>query len=327
MLDAKTVHVHDILAELDTEFPESRPHQQISRSRTILVTPLLREGVSIGAIMIRRTEVLPFSDKQIKLLETFADQAVIAIENVRLFKELEERNRQITEALEQQTATSEILRVIASSPTDIQPVLDGVATSAARLCDANDAQIRLLDGNILQQVASYGTMPATESRVVSRGFLGGRAILDRRTIHVHDLDALRETEYPETPTHGNRTGVAVPLLRKGSPIGVINIRRLEVRPFSDKQIKLLETFASQAVIAIENVRLFQELETRTRELGRSVGELQALGEVGQAVSSTLDLETVLNTIVARAVQLSAAHGGLVYEYDATREAFSRIRGA
>ena len=129
-------------------------HQKISGSRTILVTPLLREGVSIGSIMIRRTEVRPFTDKQIKLLETFASQAVIAIENVRLFKELDTRNRQLTEALEQQTATSEILRVIASSPTDIQPVLDVVAENAARLCGATDAQIIVSRGDFLRTVAS-----------------------------------------------------------------------------------------------------------------------------------------------------------------------------
>ena len=211
-------------------------------------------GDFIGALSARRIEVRPFTPAQIKLLETFADQAVIAIENVRLFNELKE-------SLEQQTATNEILGVIASSPTDIQPVLNAVTENAARLCDATDAQIRLVDGNMLQHVAAYGPMRATPSRVISRGFTGGRAIVDRRTIHIHDLEAVREVEYPETPIHGYRTVLAVPLLRKDTPIGVINIRRLEVRPFSDKQIKLLETFAAQAVIAIENVRLFKEFKS------------------------------------------------------------------
>jgi GAF domain-containing protein/anti-sigma regulatory factor (Ser/Thr protein kinase) len=318
-IDRKTLHIHDLAA-----LPEDELRARFARNfgvRTVLATPLLREGIPIGTIHIRRMEVRPFTEKQIKLLETFAAQAVIAIENVRLFKELEERNRQITEALEQQTATSEILRVIASSPTNIQPVLNAVTENAARLCDANDAQIRLTNRDRLEHVASFGTMPATENRVISAGYVGGRAIIERRTIHVHDLDAIRETEYPESPTHGNRSVLAVPLLREGVPIGVINIRRFEVRPFSDKQIRLLETFADQAVIAIENVRLFKELDERTNELTRSVGELKALGEVGQAVSSTLDLETVLTRIVSHAVQLSGTDGGAIYEFDETSEEF------
>ena len=265
--------------------------------RTFLATPLLRKGVPIGAIAIRRTEVRPFSEKQIELLKTFADQAVIAIENVRLFQEL-------TEALEQQTATNEILSVIASSPTDIQPVLNAVTENAARLCDATDAQIRLVDGNMVQHVAAYGPMRATPSRVISRGFTGGRAIVDRRTIHIHDLEAVREVEYPETPIHGYRTVLAVPLLRKDTPIGVINIRRLEVRPFSDKQIKLLETFAAQAVIAIENVRLFRELGERNAELREALEHQTATAEVlGIINRSPTDVQPVLDAIVESAARV------------------------
>jgi two-component system, NtrC family, sensor kinase len=327
VIDRRTLHIHDLTAEPEEDL--AAPFARSLGVRTVLATPLLREGIPIGVIHIRRMEVRPFTEKQIKLLETFADQAVIAIENVRLFKELQDRNRQLTEALEQQTATSEILRVIAGSPTDIQPVLDVVAENAARLCDATDAQIVRLDGEVLRRVASYGSMPspydASEARGVTRGHVGGRAVIDRQTIHVQDVTAEFDTEFPQSKELQGRTGartiLATPLRREGVAIGAIVIRRTEVRPFTDKQIKLLETFADQAVIAIENVRLFKELEARTGELARSVEELKALGEVGQAVSSTLDLQTVLSTIVARAVQLSGTDCGIIYEYDEPTKEF------
>jgi GAF domain-containing protein len=298
--------------------------------RTFLAVPLRQQGVIVGALYARRTEVRPFTPAQIKLLETFADQAVIAIENVRLFKELQERNRDLTEALEQQTATSEILRVIASSPTDVQPVLDTVAENAARLCDSIDAQIFRVEGDILRQVAVHGSMPTVNEFPMTRDTPTGRAIIERQTIHVHDVAAEVETEFPGSKSiqrvTGARTILSTPLLREGVPIGAINIRRTEVRPFTEKQIALLKTFADQAVIAIENVRLFQELEDRTSELARSVGELRALGEVGQAVSSTLELETVLTRIASHAVQLSGANGGAIYEYDEATQEF-HLRGS
>jgi signal transduction histidine kinase len=327
LLNRETVHVHDIQEAMKTEFPDSQALVIGSGIRTFLSTPMLREGSPIGVINIRRTELRPFSDRQIKLLETFASQAVIAIENVRLFKELQDRNRQLTEALEQQTATSEILRVIASSPTDIQPVLHTVAQNAARLCEANDAVILRIEGHVLHPVARYGSIPLPVADVpVNRENPSGRAILDRNTIHVHDLAAEVETEFPGSKGRqkisGARTVVATPLIREGVPIGGIFIRRTEVRPFSEKQIALLKTFADQAVIAIENVRLFQELQARTRDLVRSVGELKALGEVGQAVSSTLDLETVLTRIASHAVQLSGTDGGAIYEYDEEAQEFN-----
>ncbi|MEX0802891.1 MAG: GAF domain-containing protein [Candidatus Binatia bacterium] len=288
--------------------------------RTLLAVPLVREETGIGTITIWRDFVAPFTERQITLVKTFADQAVIAIENVRLFNELDTRNRQLTEALEQQTATSEILRVIASSPTDIQPVLDTVAENAARLCEANNTIIHRVDGNLLRRVAIFGELargPVGAEAAIDRGKLSHRVVLDRKIIHVHDLATEVETDFPgdkEIHRLGIRTALAVPLLREDIPIGVIIIQRTEVRPFTDKQIALLKTFADQAVIAIENVRLFQELEERTSELARSVGELKALGEVGQAVSSTLDLENVLATIVAHAVQLSGTDCGVIYEY-------------
>ena len=329
VIDTQTIHIHDLLTVPETEFPESKRNQPISGARTVLATPLLRESVPIGVIFIRRTEVQPFSEKQIALLKTFADQAVIAIENVRLFKELQDRNRQLIEALEQQTATSQILGVIASSPTDIRPVLDVVAENASRLCEAADAQIFRVEGNECRIAASYGSIPIprpSEPRPLTGGLLATRAIIDHKTIHVHDVSTPEaKAEFPENwalaGPIGIRTGLATPLLRKGVAIGAILIRRLEVRPFTDKQIALLKTFADQAVIAIENVRLFQELQARTQELARSIGELQALGEVGQVVSSTLDLETVLTRIVSHAVQLSGTDGGAIYEYDEQSEEF------
>ena len=325
IIDRRTIHVDDVAAEIDTEYPEARRLHQVAGSRTVLGTPLLRQGDPIGSIVIRRTEVQPFTDKHIKLLETFADQAVIAIENVRLFQELKE-------ALEQQTATSEILSVIASSPTDIQPVLDAVAASAARLCDATDAVIHRIDGDKLRTVANYGPLPARGLALgrygagvppIDRRTIPGRTVIDGQTLHIHDLAAMPQDDLPASLARnvGARTVLATPLLREGNPIGTIHIRRTDVRPFTDKQIKLLETFAAQAVIAIENVRLFKELDERTNELTRSVGELKALGEVGQAVSSTLDLETVLTRIVSHAVQLSGTDGGAIYEYDEPSEEF------
>ena len=288
--------------------------------RSRLTAPLRLQGEIVGVLNARRIEVRPFTPAQIKLLETFADQAVIALENVRLFQELKE-------SLEQQTATSEILGVIASSPTDIQPVLDVVAETAARLCDALDAAIYRVDGESVQPVAHCGPVPLGQApRPLARGLPTGRAILDRQTIHIHDLVAVQETEFPYVkplqPQTAARTCLATPLLREGAAIGVIFIRRTEVRPFSERQIKLLETFAAQAVIAIENVRLFKELQERTRELVKSVEEMKALGEVGQAVSSSLDLETVLATIVSRAVDLSGTDCGVIYEFDEATQEFN-----
>ena len=310
VIDRQTIHIHDLAAEVKDEFPVGVALAQRFGYRTVLVTPLMRQDVPIGAIIIRRMEVRPFTDKQIALLKTFADQAVIAIENVRLFEELEARNRDLTEALEQQTATSEILRVIASSPTDIQPVLDVVAESAARLCDAPSAVIHRVDGDILRRVAASGEYPRAligEEQEITRDKHSSRSVVERQTIHVHDMAIAIETEFPgdkHARQLGTRTSLATPLLREGIPIGVIIIRRQEVRPFSDKQIKLLETFASQAVIAIENVRLFKELGERNAELREALEHQTATAEVLGIISrSPTDVQPVLDAIVESAARV------------------------
>ena len=313
IIDRQTIHVHDLRAA-DAEFPEAKARGIAMGLRTVLDTPLLREGVAIGAIHVRRREVRPFSENQIKLLETFADQAVIAIENVRLFQELRE-------SLEQQTATSQILGVIASSPTDIQPVLDAVAESAVRLCAAEDATIRLVDGNLLRLGAHYGTIPmagAEQARPVNRQSVMGRAVVDRQLIHVEDLRSpLAETEFlARVPGRDIHTMLATPLLREGVAIGVIGLRRMVIRPFTDKQIALLKTFADQAVIAIENVRLFQELQVRNRDLTEALEQQTATGEVLRVIaSSPTELQPVLDTLLANAVKLSGATKGHIRQYD------------
>jgi signal transduction histidine kinase len=320
VVECQPIHVHDLAAEAQTEFPAVEAAQKRFGHRTTLAMPLLREGFPIGAILIRRMEVKPFTDRQIALLKTFADQAVIAIENVRLFKELQERNAELREALEHQTATAEVLSIISRSPTDVQPVLDAIVESAARVCGIDDVVLRLEEGNTLVPKAHFGPLPAVAHVDINIDAPQLTWMRDHGALHVPDI--LAQNEFPTLGSGGvARTLLIVPLRQKRELVGTLSARRTEVRPFTPVQIKLLETFADQAVIAIENVRLFKELNERTNELTRSVGELKALGEVGQAVSSTLDLETVLTRIVSHAVQLSGTDGGAIYEYDEPAEAF------
>jgi len=325
-------HVADVL-----EDPSSlHAVDEAGGARSQLSVPLLRHGQCIGAIALGRPEPGLFSEPHVALVRTFADQAVIAIENVRLFTELQEKNRalteahaQVTETLEQQTATADILRVISSSPTDLQPVMDAIAESAARLCDARDSVIWRPAGRVLRAVAAVGPLAravtsSIEGLPISRGSMTGRAFIEQTSVHVPDLTSLIDHEFPDSAASfraGQRAGLNMPLLREGTAIGVISIGRTEARAFTDRQAKLLKTFADQAVIAIENVRLFKELEARTQDLTRSVDELRALSDVGRALSSTLDLDTVLQTIVMRANQLAGTAGCVIWEYDGPHEEF------
>src|SRR5262249_2478820 len=234
-LDRKTIHVHDLAAELETEFIQSKPRQQVSGSRTILATPMLREGVAIGTIVIRRTEVRPFTEKQIKLLETFADQAVIAIENVRLFKEIQERNAELREALEHQTATSEVLSIISRSPTDVQPVLDAIVESAARVCSIDDVVLRLHEGRVMILRAHFGPLPVVHLEIsIDEPWI--RWIRDHGTLHIPDIRAHEDLVVGFTGDLPLRSILVVCLRQQGELIGILGARRIEVRPFTPAQI-------------------------------------------------------------------------------------------
>src|SRR5262245_39846565 len=300
---ATVVRTQKPLMVEDTE-TDSRVSELARRRgfRSLLMVPMMCQGRAIGTINVTRPNPGPFSQEESELLKTFADQAVIGIENTRLFDEVQARTRELTESLEQQTATADVLKVISRSALNVEKVLDALVESAARLCDAYDAAILQVFGDGLRLVAHHGQIPTTGpvgqyTLPLTRGRVFGRAVLDRRTIHVADILAEAD-EYPETWNTalrlGFRTVLTVPLVHAGEAIGVILIRRAEVRPFTERQIELVNTFADQAVIAIENTRLFEEVQARTKELQEALKQQAGKADVLKTISrSDFDLQTLV----------------------------------
>jgi len=324
-IDKQLVHISDVLAD-----PNYTRHdaQRMAGFRTALGVPLLREGNVVGVIFLTRTKVQPFTEKQIELIMTFADQAVIAIENARLFEEVQQKTRGLEEALVHQIGSANILKVIASSQTDIEPVLNVIVDNACAICNAIDAVVYLKDGNHLRADAHRGSIPipADSKRLpINRRWVTGRAFVDKAPVNVRDLQGPEGDEFPDARQHvilmGHRAVLAVPLLHEGESVGVIVLRRTESQLFTDKQIALLQTFADQAVIAIENTRLFEEVQQRTRDLSESLERQTATSEVLKVISSSPgELEPVFNAMLENAVRICDAKFGnlLLIDGDSVR---------
>ncbi|SEC08953.1 Signal transduction histidine kinase [Rhizobiales bacterium GAS188] len=323
--EGRVVQVADALADPEYTYLEG---QRLAGFRTVVAVPLLRERSLLGVIALQRTRVEPFTEKEIELLTTFADQAVIAMENARLFDELRERSAELARSVDELTATSEVLKIISRSTVDLDAVLTTLVETAARLCHAEQAYMFRRREDRYHLVTSLGASEEFRQYVeghpfdTGRGTAAGRAVAEGRVVQV--ADALADPEYTYLEGQrlaGFRTVVAVPLLRERSLLGVFTLSRMRVDPFTEKEIELLTTFSDQAVIAIENARLFDELRERSADLARSVEELRALSVVGQAVTSSLDLKIVLETIVARAVELAGAEGGALFRYKRANRRF------
>jgi GAF domain-containing protein len=314
VLDRETIHVADLQSET-VHYPEGSAAARRLGHRSIVSVPLMCADEAVGVISIRRGDVRPFTDRQIELLKVFANQAVIAIENTRLFEAEQASKRELQVSLDYQTALADVLNVISRSPTELQPVLDSIAATAARLCESIDAQVWRVESGKLVVVAQCGSLlrpgSAFPELPLARGSVTGRAIIDRETIHVHDLASMVESEYPDVKDRqklvGQRTTLATPLLIRGESAGAITVRRTEVRPFSDRQIALLQTFADQAVIAIENTRLFEAEQASKRELQESLEYQTAISNVlGVISASPNDVRPAYQNIVETAYRLCKA---------------------
>src|SRR5262249_47025832 len=327
----RIVHVPDVLADSEYTFV---PRPNFPALRSILGVPLLRDGGVIGVIVLFNHVVRPFTQRQIGLVSTFADQAVIAIENTRLFEEVQARTRDLEDSLEHATATSEVLKVISTSAFDLRPVLESLIENAVRLCSADKGLIYRQDGDVYRAVVSCGHAPEWQ-RVIGQHPIAqdgtsatGRAVIDRRVVHIHDTLADPDYRWAESH-HGeqgmHRTILAVPMLREGVVIGVIVIRRTWVEPFTDRQIELVTTFADQAVIAIENTRLFEEVQARTRELAKTVEDLEIASQHKNQFVANMshELRTPLAAILGYAELMQEGFYG--NQSEKSLDALTRIR--
>jgi two-component system NtrC family sensor kinase len=316
------VHIPDITAEgaHHSRVAVRRILADRAGARTVSWVPLRKDGALLGFFAIYRTEVRPFTDKQIALLQNFSAQAVIAMENARLLNELQDRTRDLEESLEYQTATSDVLNVISRSTADVQPVLDTVVETAARLCAADTGTISIREGEVYRYGASsfsaaepeFWAIMRQRTIVPGRQSIAGRVLLEGTVVHVADLRADPGFAWPEVVASGRRTGLGVPLLREGAVLGVISLARNRVQPFTERQIELVRTFADQAVIAMENARLLGELRERTSDLEESLEYQTATSDVLKVISrSTFDLQPVLDTLVETASRLCNADLGLL----------------